>query len=85
MTRSLVIAPQWIGDAVMTEPLLRHLQARGEASPSAPCPGWRRCIAPCPSGCTRCWNFPSRGGLRWSARRRWARQLRQQFDVAYVF
>ena len=30
MTRALVIAPQWIGDAVMTEPLLRRLAARGE-------------------------------------------------------
>jgi hypothetical protein len=27
---ALVIAPQWIGDAVMTEPLLRRLAARGE-------------------------------------------------------
>ena len=30
MPRSLVIAPQWIGDAVMTEPLLARLAARGE-------------------------------------------------------
>ena len=30
MTRSLVIAPQWIGDAVMTEPLLARLAARGD-------------------------------------------------------
>jgi hypothetical protein len=30
MTASLVIAPQWIGDAVMTEPLLRVLTERGE-------------------------------------------------------
>lgn len=30
MGRSLIIAPQWIGDAVMTEPLLRRLHARGE-------------------------------------------------------
>jgi hypothetical protein len=29
-TESLIIAPQWIGDAVMTEPLLRRLRARGE-------------------------------------------------------
>lgn len=29
-TESFVIAPQWIGDAVMTEPLLRRLHARGE-------------------------------------------------------
>ena len=28
MTRSLVIAPQWIGDAVMTEPLLRPIRRR---------------------------------------------------------
>jgi heptosyltransferase-2 len=27
---ALIIAPQWIGDAVMTEPLLRRLAARGE-------------------------------------------------------
>ena len=30
MTASLLIAPQWIGDAVMTEPLLRVLAQRGE-------------------------------------------------------
>ena len=30
MPEALVIAPQWIGDAVMTEPLLRRLHARGE-------------------------------------------------------
>ena len=30
MTRTLFIAPQWIGDAVMTEPLLRELHRRGE-------------------------------------------------------
>ena len=30
MSHSLVIAPQWIGDAVMTEPLLRCLAERGE-------------------------------------------------------
>ena len=30
MTRSLFIAPQWIGDAIMSEPLLRSLHMRGE-------------------------------------------------------
>ena len=29
-TNSLIIAPQWIGDAVMTEPLMRRLANRGE-------------------------------------------------------
>ena len=28
--RSLIIAPQWIGDAVMSEPLLARLAVRGE-------------------------------------------------------
>jgi len=27
---AFIVAPQWIGDAVMTEPLLRRLAARGE-------------------------------------------------------
>jgi sulfate transport system permease protein len=30
MTRSLLVAPQWIGDAVMSQPLLAALAARGE-------------------------------------------------------
>ena len=30
MIRALVIAPQWIGDAVMSEPLLARLAALGE-------------------------------------------------------
>jgi len=30
MIRTLVVAPQWIGDAVMSEPLLAALHARGE-------------------------------------------------------
>ena len=29
-SNTLIIAPQWIGDAVMTEPLLGRLHARGE-------------------------------------------------------
>ena len=30
MSRSIIVAPQWIGDAVMSEPLLARLAARGE-------------------------------------------------------
>ena len=30
MTSALLIAPQWIGDAVMSEPLLARLAALGE-------------------------------------------------------
>ncbi|MEY2781359.1 MAG: hypothetical protein RL307_1063, partial [Pseudomonadota bacterium] len=28
--RSLVIAPQWVGDAIMSEPLVRALSLRGD-------------------------------------------------------
>jgi len=84
MTRSLVIAPQWIGDAVMSEPLLGRLAGRDE----------RLCVAALP------WVAPvyrampqvaevvelpfAHGRLDWSARRRLAHTLRGRFDVAYV-
>ena len=47
MSRSLVVAPQWIGDAVMSEPLLARLAARGErltvaALPLSGAPGQSR-------------------------------------------
>lgn len=84
MTRTLVIAPQWIGDAVMTEPLLRRLQARGEIVTVGALP-W---VAPVYRAMAQVANvieFPfAHGGLQWGARRSLARQLRGQFDVAYV-
>ncbi|MFO1265082.1 MAG: lipopolysaccharide heptosyltransferase II [Rhodoferax sp.] len=85
MTRSLVIAPQWIGDAVMTEPLLRHLQARGERITVGALPWVAPVYRAMPERVHSVLEFPfAHGGLQWSARRHWARQLRQQFDVAYV-
>lgn len=84
MTSTLVIAPQWIGDAVMTEPLLRRLHARGERLTVGALP-W---VAPVyrAMGCVeRVIEFPfARGGLQWAARRAMARQLRGQFDRAVV-
>lgn len=84
MNRSLVIAPQWIGDAVMSEPLLALLAARGE----------ELCVAALP------WVAPvyrampqvrevielsfAHGRLDWAARRRIAASLRGRFDAAYV-
>ena len=38
MTRSLVVAPQWIGDAVMAEPLLATLAEGGDVLTLPPQP-----------------------------------------------
>ena len=83
-TRSLVIAPQWIGDAVMTEPLLRRLRARGERITVGALP-W---VAPAYRAMPQVdavIAFPFRhGGLQWRERRALARQIEGRFDTAYV-
>ena len=84
MTNSLVIAPQWIGDAVMTEPLLRRLAARGERITVGALP-WVAPVYRAMPQVAHVLELPfAHGGLQWSARRTLARQLRGQFDVAYV-
>jgi len=84
MTRSLVIAPQWIGDAVMSEPLLRRLAARGEQLTVAALP-W---VAPVYRAMPQVGDvieLPfAHGRLDWAERRRVAAGLRGRFDVAYV-
>jgi heptosyltransferase-2 len=80
----LVIAPQWIGDAVMTEPLLRCLAARGERVVVGALP-WVAPVYRAMPQVAQVLELPfAHGGLQWSARRAMARQLRGQFDVAYV-
>jgi heptosyltransferase II len=82
--RSLVIAPQWIGDAVMTEPLMRRLHARGERL----CVGALPWVAPVYRAMPQVdevIEFPfQHGGLQFKERRRIAQQLQGRFDVAYV-
>jgi heptosyltransferase-2 len=84
VTRALIVAPQWIGDAVMTEPLVRRLHARGETITVGALP-W---VAPVYRAMPQVADvvvFPfAHGGLQWSARRQLARAMRGQFDVAYV-
>jgi heptosyltransferase II len=82
--RSLVIAPQWLGDAVMTEPLLRRLHARGEQLTVAALPHIAPLFRAMPQvGKVVELGFP-RSGLQWQARRTLARQLAGQFEAAYV-
>ena len=84
MTRSLVIAPQWIGDAVMCEPLLRRLAARGERVAVAALPWVAPAFRAMPQ-VTEVIELPfAHGRLDWAARRRVAADLRGRFDVAYV-
>jgi heptosyltransferase II len=82
--RSLVIAPQWIGDAVMTEPLLRRLHARGERLTVGALP-WVAPVYRAMPQVERVIEFPfQHGGLQLRARRAIARQIEGGFDVAYV-
>jgi heptosyltransferase-2 len=84
MTASLVVAPQWIGDAVMTEPLLRRLHARGERLTVGALP-WVAPVYRAMPQVAEVIVFPfARGGLQWQARRAMAASLRGRFDTAYV-
>jgi len=81
---SLIIAPQWIGDAVMTEPLLRRLSARGERLTVGALP-WVAPVYRAMPQVAEVIEFPfAHGGLQFKARRSLARQLAGRFDTAYV-
>ena len=83
-SRSLVIAPQWIGDAVMTEPLLRRLHARGERITVGALPSVAPVYRAMPQ-VAEVVEFPfQHGGLQFKARRMLARELCGRFDSAYV-
>src|SRR4051812_4713405 len=83
LTQSLVIAPQWIGDAVMTEPLLRRLHARGERLTVGALP-WVAPVYRAMPQVEAVVEFPfQHGGLQFKARRMAARAL-HGFDTAYV-
>jgi heptosyltransferase-2 len=84
MSASLIIAPQWIGDAVMTEPLLRRLHARGERLTVGALP-WVAPVYRAMPQVAEVIEFPfAHGGLQWVARRAMAERLRGRFDAAYI-
>ena len=84
MTRSLVVAPQWIGDAVMTEPLMRRLAARGEKLTVAAVP-WVAPVYRAMPQVGEVIDLPfQHGGLQWRERRRIAKEVAGRFDIAYV-
>jgi len=84
MVSSLVIAPQWIGDAVMSEPLLARLADRGERLAVAALP-WVAPVYRAMAQVAEVIELPfAHGRLDWSGRRRMAGTLRGRFDAAYV-
>ncbi len=84
MPDALVIAPQWIGDAVMTEPLLRRLHARGERLTVGALP-WVAPVYRAMPQVADIIELPfAHGGLQFKARRAIARRIQGQFDSAYV-
>ncbi len=82
--QSFIVAPQWIGDAVMTEPLLRRLHARGERLTVGAVPA----VAPvyrAMSQVDEVIELPfQRGRIELRARHALSRQLTGRFDIAYV-
>ncbi len=84
MTRSLVVAPQWIGDAVLAEPLLALLARRGETLSVAALP-WVAPVFRAMPQVHEIVELPlAHGRLDWAARRRIATTLRGHFEQAYV-
>jgi heptosyltransferase II len=84
MMDSLIIAPQWIGDAVMTEPLLRRLAARGERLSVGALP-WVAPVYRAMSHVTEVIELPfAHGGLQFRERRAIAGRIKGRFDKAYV-
>ena len=79
-----MIAPQWIGDAVMTEPLMRRLHARGERLTVGALP-WVAPVYRAMPQVAEVIEFPfQHGGVQFKSRRRLASELDGRFDIAYV-
>jgi heptosyltransferase-2 len=84
MSRTLVIAPQWIGDAVMSQPLAARLAARGERVTVAALP-WVAPVYRAMPEVAEVVELPfQHGRLDWTARRAMGREWRGRFDAAYV-
>jgi heptosyltransferase II len=82
--RALVVAPQWIGDAVMSEPLLRRLADRGERLSVGALP-WVAPVYRAMPQVAEVLEWPlAHGRLDWTLRRRIAAGLRGRFERAYV-
>lgn len=81
---TLLIAPQWIGDAVMTQPLIAALRAQGQVVTVGALP-WVAPVYRAMAEVHHVIEFPfAHGSLQWGARRELAKSLRGQFQRAVV-
>lgn len=84
MDRALIIAPQWIGDAVMSQPLIATLAERGETITVAALP-WVAPVYRAMPQVAKVLELPFvRGKLEWAARRELGQSMQRRFDAAYV-
>lgn len=84
MPRALVIAPQWIGDAVMAQPLMGRLAARGERLTVAALPSVAPVFAAMPEVAETIALPFARGAVQLKARHALAKEWQGRFDCAYV-
>ena len=81
---TLLIAPQWIGDAVMTQPLLAALRAQGQRLTVGALP-WVAPVYRAMAEVHRVIEFPfAHGRLQLSERRQLAKSLRGRFQRAVI-
>jgi heptosyltransferase-2 len=81
---TLLIAPQWIGDAVMTQPLLAALHAQGQRLTVGALP-WVAPMYRAMAEVSQVIEFPfAHGRLQLSERYQYAKSLRGQFQRAVV-
>jgi heptosyltransferase-2 len=84
LKRTLFIAPQWIGDAVMTQPLLATLKSRNERISVAALP-WVAPVYDMMPECDEVLVLPwPKRGLSLRMRWQWAKMQRHRFDCAYL-
>jgi heptosyltransferase-2 len=81
---TLVIAPQWIGDAVMTEPLLRRLRAQGQTLTVGALP-WVAPVYRAMEAVHDVLELPfAHGALQWAQRRALGTSLKGRYARAYI-
>ena len=82
--RALIIASQWVGDAILSLPLLADLQRAGRTLDVLALPSVAAVYRCSPSVQTVHEVAFSRGKLQWRLRRRIASDLRGQYEMAVV-
>ena len=85
-SRCLIIAPSWVGDMVMAQSLFKTLKEKNpELSIDVLAPAWCSALTDYMPEVNKLIETPfSHGVLAWNERRKLAKQLRGQYDIAYV-